>query len=75
MKNQMPDTEIHAVVLKAGNAYHMAFSSMPDLHQLYGTKEAALLAARRNLEEHGHDPNLVLDLTNAQPHELTDYLR
>lgn len=71
----MTEKEIYAVVLKVGGAYHVALSTMPDLHHPFPTKEAALLHARESLLEHSLDPNFVLDLTNAERSELTAYLK
>ncbi len=75
MQSQNKEDEIYAVILKYSGVYHMAFSSMPDLHKRYETKEEALLAARRNLKAHGQDPGFVLDLTNAQLSEVSAYLK
>ena len=72
----MSEQEIYAVVLKVGGGYNVALSTAPDQHDYYyQTKEAALLGARQSLLEHSLDPNFVLDLTNAEPSELTAYLR
>lgn len=71
----MSEKEIYAVVLKVGGQYHVALSTMPDLHHNFTTKEAALLHARQSLLAHSLDPNFVLDLTNAERDELTEYLK
>ncbi len=66
----------YSVVFRHLGTYYAASNDAPDLHAgPYQTKEQALLEARRIQAGSGSDPNFVLDLTNAEPHEIQEYLR
>ena len=65
----------YMVVFLVGGDYRIASSWAKDQHGRFSTKVEALLAARAAQARVGADPNFVLDLTNAGPEELAEYLR
>mgnify|MGYP000965557852 CR=1 FL=1 len=66
----------YVVVFRHLGSYYVAYNDAPDRHAgPYATKEQALLEARRVQAGSGLDPNFVLDLTNAEPHEIKGYVR
>ena len=72
----MTDMDAYVAVFRFHSLYCLAAGSTPDLFEDdYATKKEALLAARALQIERGRDPNFVLDLTNADPSELGEFLR
>lgn len=72
----MPGMDAYVVVFRVLSHYRFAAGTSPDMHDgvYFETKKEALLAARAFQIERGRDPNFVLDLTNADPVELGEFL-
>lgn len=71
----MSNQNAYVAVFRFHSLYRFAAGTSPDLHQGdFETKKEALLAARAFQIEKGRDPNFILDLTNADPVELGEFL-
>ena len=72
----MIEQNTYVAIFRFHSLYRFAAGTSPDLHEGdYQTKKEALLAAREFQLEKGRDPNFILDLTNADPSELGEFLR
>ena len=66
----------YTAVFRHVGLYMIAAGDAPDMHDgPFKHKLDAMLAAREQQTKRKRDPNFVVDLTNADPAELGEFLR